>query len=98
MSEASTDTLPQTKASKDAANVASMSDYLLNPSAVDWLVRDPLTKFGGDKQGNPFSVLVDLVPHDQLEGASGHMTQNMMKWMIYYQLCVSTFLVSYLFA
>ena len=41
--EPPTETLPQTKVSKDATNVASMSDDLLKPSSVDWLIRDPLT-------------------------------------------------------
>ena len=49
MFEALIDTLPQTKVSKDAANVASTSNCLLKPSSVDWLVGDLLTKFGGDQ-------------------------------------------------
>ena len=37
----------------------------MKPSTVDLSVREPLSTFEGHLLGNPFSALVDLVPHEQ---------------------------------
>lgn len=92
MPKARTETMPRTTVPEDPTSVAFTSDNLVKPSTVDWSVRGFLATFGGSLLGNPFSALIDLVPHDQLTCDRDHSTQDMTEWMIYYQHCVSTYL------
>lgn len=85
------ETIPQKPSIEDPTNVGSTSDDRLKPLSVDWSIRESMMKFGGDLQENSFCILVDLIPHDQLDGASGDTSLNMTKRMLYKQLYVRIF-------
>jgi hypothetical protein len=85
------ETMPPKPLTEDQTNVTSTSNDRLKPSSVEWSVGELMMKFGGDMQENPFCALVDLNPHNQVDGASSHTTLNMTELMLYYQLCVRVF-------
>ena len=76
----------------------SKSTLVVKPSRVDWTVGGKLAKLKGDFKGNPFQVLLDLIPHEKLKMEHNIPAQGMAEQMMYFKLYVSVLTVCFPFS